>query len=256
MEASMVRLDCSTIDSINTSLCCIFGIDSSKLLSELNKVYDDGERDIIEIGKNIYDNLFAKYTPVEELEVIWFHGTLTDDPCSFKKKGISPSNKAYSNLYEKLFNIAKQQYDNVNESGFCQPSAKSTFDDEGPYGYLINLNLYDGNQEEHDYAKLPEGISDITSHLLGNRSNELNTWCENNWTGCDVWFIGDPSREYAVSVDKSISKNHYIKELIITAIAALKRLESGLHPLSNKAIRLDGCAVPPENIIDVKVVSR
>lgn len=74
-------LDCSNHRSIKESICSIFSIKNAALTNEL-EFFTIGEDEEC-VGKRIYDDLTKNYTPSNNIDILWFHGTRSNDPKIF-----------------------------------------------------------------------------------------------------------------------------------------------------------------------------
>jgi hypothetical protein len=250
-------LDCSNHRSIKESICSIFRITSADLTSKLQS-FTIGENEDEEcIGKRIYTCLIKNYTPAATIDILWFHGTLSNDPKTFYYSGLKRRSLMKSSMRTYLYSCASSlnNLEAVNDDNSADRTGKVT--NEGPFGYLINLDLYNDDSRPVDYSKEPELITDLVKELFNDaRSPSIIESYKRNLKSYDVAFISD------LNADKMVRNGSLLKDLqegvLSLALGVLKFLEVN-RPLMNNnnlAFNGDGININPDQIVRVVIPKR
>ena len=162
-----ITLDCSTYESAKLSVSQIFNTDETTLIKALKtiKPYQDTTQSP---RAHIYQQIqFKLGAPIDEFNIIWFHGTRVDNPTSFYQDGILPKSAVKPKLEATLISLA----DNLTHLGSNPFSlslvGKQTEADEGPFAVLFKDVAIYAPGANHSYIEVPEMVEDIAGSLLG-----------------------------------------------------------------------------------------
>lgn len=248
-------LDCSNHRSIKESICSIFSIKNAALTNKL-EFFPVGEDENEEcVGKRIYDELTKDYTLPNIIDILWFHGTLSNDPKIFYDSGLKNRSSMKSLMRNDLISCASSLNNSeaVIDENLAILPGKIT--NEGPFGYLINLDLYDDSRLT-DYSKEPELITDLVRELFsGARPPSIIESYKRNLKSYDVAFISD------LTAEKMVRSGSPLEELqegaLSLALGVLKFLEVNRSLMNdNLAFDGDGINIGPEQIVRVVIPKR
>ena len=246
-------LDCSTQRSIENSICQIFNIDKCSLSNILNRFTLDDDKTEAMIGNEIYDEI-VKYYPIpnERIDILWFHGTLSNNPLTFFKEGIKQRALMREAIEVELKSCAQKLRSqgaiiNINQD----PQSKIV--NEGPFGFLISLDLYPPHSYCADYSREPELVTDIAEELYDYESrNLIKKEYKKELKSYDVAFIAPMNNERFKDLQLTETNAVYC------ALGALKFLKDKRELDSYKNLTFDGNGqnIKPKQIERVIVPKR
>jgi hypothetical protein len=255
MGASMVLLDCKSKSSIESSLMNIFGITKKKLDEQLNSIPCINELTLREAGMEIVKGLDR--VDVKPLNIKWFHGTcLTKNGRdSVNNNGLFTRSEVAAQIKHELKNLSV----GIEHRGSKQPctsvTTKRDQGNEGPFAYLINLDLT--SDSDDDYSKTPELIQDYAIETVGvESSDELIAKYKEQCIECDVIFKSNLSFDKAI-IQGILSLSESENDAICDAAGVLKFLEIDRHIETSKLFVFEGNAtIPKDQIFDIVQTSR
>ena len=166
-------LDCSSYESTKLSLANIFNTTEERLVSALKPLRPF--ESICQPPEDIlYDNVCDIFgAPRDDINILWFHGTRTDNENLFYEHGILNKSKARRYIEPLLISMSK----GLKSSG-CNPfsvslSGKQGIHDEGPFAFLIREVAIQAPVPCHGYLDAPEMVEDIAGTLLGENYLQL-----------------------------------------------------------------------------------
>lgn len=235
-----MKLDCSSIESAQQSLCEIFNATEIELLALLRSV-----RPFESMNQRPEDVIYERFctqfgTPLYPVNVIWFHGTRVEDLDSFYKYGLLPKTEAKNLIEPRLKELAiglKQTGKNPFSSSIA---GKQGEHDEGPFASLIRDAVVYAPGNHHSYVKAPEIVEDISGELLGENYCQLVNRYQKITKPCVVAFFSN-------------AKGGEIPH----ALLYLKLVEDGGSAIdaagdANTFFCADGKIIPPEQIQSIE----
>jgi|VirMetMinimDraft_7_1064189.scaffolds.fasta_scaffold05726_3 hypothetical protein len=250
-------LDCSNHRSIKESICSIFSIKNAVLTRKLESCTVGEDENEECVGKRIYGELIKNYMPPNIIDILWFHGTLSNNPKTFYYSGLKNRSSMKFSIQSDLISCASSL--NNSEAVIDENSADRTgkVTNEGPFGYLINLDLYDDDSRPNDYSKGPELITDLVDELFnGDRNPSTIENYKRNLKSYDVAFISNLTADKMVRSGSSLTE---LQELVLSfALGVLKFLEvnRSLMNTNNPAFDGDGINIDPDQIVRVVIPKR
>jgi hypothetical protein len=172
-EVDMI-LDCSSYDSVKSSLCDAFHTTEDVLISVLKSVENNGKIDYYTLEQNVELVLQEKLgEPDSVLEVLWFHGTRVEDHNSFYEHGVLTKSLAKDQLMPRLSSLASGIEKTGSHPFALSMSGKNGDHDEGPFAFLIKTVAIQAPGSNHNYTDAPELVEDIAGTLVGQNYQEL-----------------------------------------------------------------------------------
>lgn len=167
-------LDCSSYESVKSSLCEAFNTTEDVMASILKSVENDGTVDYYTLEQNVELAVREELgAPDSELEVLWFHGTRVEDHRSFYEHGILTKTLVKEQLVSRLSSLATG-IEKMGEHPFSlSMSGKNGDHDEGPFAFLIKTIAIQAPGVNHNYTDAPELVEDIAGTLVGQNYREL-----------------------------------------------------------------------------------
>ncbi len=232
-------LDCSSPESAKKSLCEIFDVTESKLLTLIRSIkpYDSDFQPPQDV---IYDQVCEQFgAPSSPVKITWFHGTRVEDQNSFYKHGILPKTAAKSFIEPRLKELVADLERSGNNPFSMSLMGKKGEHDEGPFAFLIKDVAIHAPGAHHSYVKVPEMVEDISGVLLGENFTQLVDRYQKITKSYVVIFIAD-SKEYEIPY----------------ALWYLKLIEDGESIIesanaANTCFCGNGSIIPPEQIKNV-----
>ncbi|MBU1620268.1 MAG: hypothetical protein KJ556_11150 [Gammaproteobacteria bacterium] len=238
-----MKLDCTSLESAQQSLCEIFNATEIELLALLRSVrpfesMDQRPEDVI------YERFCTQFgAPLYPIKVTWFHGTRVEDLHSFYKYGILPKTEAKNLIEPRLKELAiglKRKGKNPFSSSIA---GKQCEHDEGPFASLIKDAVVHAPSNHHSYVKAPEIVEDISGELLGENYSQLVNRYQKITKPCVVAFLSN-ARGGEIS----------------HALLYLKHVEDGDSAIdaagyANTFFCADGEIISPERIQSIEVLN-
>lgn len=184
-------LDCSSYESTKISLANIFNTTEERLVSAL-KALRPFESVCQPPEDILYDNVCGIFgAPRDDISILWFHGTRTDNEKLFYEHGILNKSKARKHIEPRLIAMSK----GLKSSG-CNPfsvslSGKQGVHDEGPFAFLIREVAIQAPVPYHNYLDAPEMVEDIAGTLLGENYLQLVDRFKEITSPCVVSFTSE-----------------------------------------------------------------
>jgi hypothetical protein len=186
-----VILDCSSYESTKKSILDIFSTTEEKLASVLQSIspFESSYKPAEEV---LYDETCDILGhPKDNIIVVWFHGTRTEDESLFQKLGILTKSEARKFIEPRLKELSKGM-----ERFGSNPFSMSLFGkqgdhDEGPFAFLIRDVAIYAPSPNHNYLDAPEMIEDIAGALLGENYSQLVNRFKEISTPCLVSFTSE-----------------------------------------------------------------
>ncbi|MGB0834886.1 MAG: hypothetical protein ACPGR2_10235 [Psychrobium sp.] len=248
-------LDCESKETIRDSLIQIFNIDNKQLESVLINFLSCKGLSLKEVGQKIFNELNKRHPRDTNapLEVKWFHGTcLTPDgKHSIENDGL----RTRTQMISKIKGTLEKLSNGITHSGCKLPdepvSEKRSQGNEGPFAYLVNLNLTSDN--DYDYTTCYESVRDYAKETVGENSKEqLIAEFDKTCTRYDVVFKSD------LSIDKLVTNEDYeLTELenrvIANAIGVLKfmLIDKNISTSDIYVFESDGIKINSEQILGI-----
>ena len=130
-------LDCSNYESTKTSILDIFSTTEDKLASVLQSInpfesiYKPAEEVLYEEACDILGH------PKDNISVVWFHGTRTEDLSLFNKLGILTKSEARKFIEPRLKELSEGMESFGSNPFSMSISGKQGDHDEGPFAFLM-----------------------------------------------------------------------------------------------------------------------
>ncbi len=182
-------LDCSSYESTKNSLLDIFSTTEEKLVSVLQSInpFEISYKPPEEV---LYDEAcdILGY-PNDNISVVWFHGTRTEDESLFHKLGILTKSEARKFIEPRLKELSEGMKSFGSNPFSMSLSGKQGDHDEGPFAFLIRDIAIHAPSPNHNYLDSPEMVEDIAGTLLGENYLQLVNRFKETSAPCLVSFI-------------------------------------------------------------------
>jgi hypothetical protein len=192
-----VILDCSNYETTKKSILDIFSTTDDKLASFLQSInpfesiYKPAEEALYDEACNILGH------PKDNISVVWFHGTRTEDASLFNKFGILTKSEARKFIEPRLKELSEGM-ESLGSNPFSMSiSGKQGNHDEGPFAFLIRDIAIHAPSPNHNYLDSPEMVEDIAGTLLGENYSQLVSSFKDKSAPCLVSFTSE-SKGYEV----------------------------------------------------------
>lgn len=167
-------LDCSSYESVKSSLCDAFHTTEDVMISVLKSVENNGTIDYYTLEQNVELAVREKLgEPESELEVLWFHGTRVEDHNSFYEHGVLTKTLVKDQLVSRLSSLASGIEKTGKHPFSLSMSGKNGNHDEGPFAFLIKTVAIQAPGSNHNYTDVPELVEDIAGTFVGQNYQEL-----------------------------------------------------------------------------------
>lgn len=166
-------LDCSNYESTKKSLLDIFSTNEEELapvlqsINPFESIYKPAEEVLYNEACDILGD------PKDNISVVWFHGTRTEDVSLFNKLGILTKSEARKFIEPRLKELSEGMNSFGSNPFLMSISGKQGDHDEGPFAFLIRDVAIHAPSPNHNYLDSPEMVEDIAGALLGENYSQL-----------------------------------------------------------------------------------
>jgi len=258
----VIGLDCKDVDTALASLAEGLAVDVEELRASLlaydeSCLADSSEDPYVRLPRELLDGLGRGAETVSFDSAFYFHGTRVTDPDSFYRDGILPLDDVIERLWAGLFELVRDERSTEEWAAFRRDVERDAGGHDGflyrlktgdrlhfgPYGVLVRETLLDPSAtSSHDYLGCPEIVQDIARCYQSVHDVDLEArFCAASrpiivkFQSSDVWAGALPTALWFV-------------------YAKLRHDELTLN--ARGGFDGEGRAVPPEDVVDVKVVER
>ncbi|MDP2636011.1 MULTISPECIES: hypothetical protein [unclassified Pseudoalteromonas] len=190
-------LDCSNYESTKKSVLDIFSTTEDKLASALQSInpYESSYKCAEDVLYDAACDILGH--PKDNISVVWFHGTRTEDESLFNKLGILTKSEARKFIEPRLKELSEGMKNFGSNPFSISISGKQGDHDEGPFAFLIRDIAIHAPSPNHNYLDSPEIVEDIAGTLLGENYSQLVNSFKGISVPCLVSFTSE-SKGYEV----------------------------------------------------------
>lgn len=191
-------LDCSSYESTKKSLLDIFSTTEEKLAAVLQSInpFESSYKPAKEVLYDETCDILGQ--PKDNISVVWFHGTRTEDDSLFHKFGILTKSEARKFIEPRLIELSEGMESFGSNPFSLSLSGKQGDHDEGPFAFLIRDIAIHAPSPNHNYLDAPEMVEDIAGTLLGENYLQLVNRFKETSAPCLVSFTSE-SKGYELS---------------------------------------------------------
>lgn len=241
-------LDCHSFDSTLDSLATIVGI-HEKTLTEMLRAFTVNDFPI-EPADYVWQNVIKEEKSFDG--VYWFHFTRTMNPESFRENGIKPLNEMIEPIWlmineligDRLTDAEKVEFrrHKPGHHAFLYGLKVNDRMHWGPYAMLLRESAFCSRDiGNHDYLVVPEIIADICICLHEKHGLDLQSEFYAKSQPCIVKFLSLNDRP------------DLLRKALMYVWATIQNEETAT--AHGTCFDAGGVAIPPEQIINVEIVS-
>jgi len=179
---NVIKLDCSSEDSLFKSLAEIYNMDVNELKNAIDEFKQTSDLDNFQKHAVAQAEVILP-TPTLPAYTLWHHASRVKDSNSFYKNGIKTKASMSDELSKMLFQLSDGLTKEGDLPNRASVSSKSDINDEGPFAFLFEYP-----KSSHRFNEAPEIVEDIAGRLLGGNYMLLVERFKNETKPCTVTF--------------------------------------------------------------------